>query len=66
MTRKKDEIRVGNRVRITGITSCMGLEGPVKAIRKVPPDDRPSHLVELGAGVVWAWAEELQKVEDAT
>jgi hypothetical protein len=64
MSRKKDEIRVGNRVRITGIASCVGLEGPVKAIRHVPPDNRPSHLVELGAGVVWAWAEEIQKLED--
>lgn len=52
MSRKKDEIRVGSRVRITGIESCMGLEGPVKAIRKIPPDDRPSHLVDLGKGVV--------------
>lgn len=64
MPRKKDEIRVGSRVRITGIASCMDREGFVKAIQNVPPDNRPSHLVELGEGVVWAWTEEITKRAD--
>ena len=36
----------------------------MKAIQNVPPDNRPSHLVELGEGVVWAWTEEITQLAD--
>lgn len=62
MAKAKNPFRVGDRVRVTGVESCKGMEGPVKHIKDVPPDGRKSYLVDLGPGVVWCWAEEIERV----